>query len=67
MSEATSEYEGYWYLHQNGQRIFKPKAIVDPMGTAEYFNSPFVKHFWRGDHSDNRTPEEKKNTQGATK
>lgn len=36
----------YFYEHTNGEIIQKPDIVVDPIGPAEYFNSPFVKRWW---------------------
>jgi len=58
--------EGYWYLHTNGERFFKPAVVVDSIGAFDYFNSPFVKKFWRGTRDDNRSPEEKLSTVGKS-
>lgn len=49
---------GYWYEHTNGTRIWKPAAVVDFGGAEAYFDSPFVKRWWRGTRDDSRTPEE---------
>lgn len=35
--------DGFYYLHTNGDLIFKPAIAVD---SSEYFNSPFVKRVW---------------------
>jgi len=37
--------DGYYYLHTNGQIIWKPAVVkeYDP----EYFESPFVVKYWR--------------------
>jgi len=37
----------YFYLHQNGSVIMKPGTVVDSIGELEYFNSPFVKRYWK--------------------
>lgn len=51
---------GYWYLHTNGERIYKPAIVVESGGGArEYFSGPFVKKYWMGPRGDDRTPEEK--------
>lgn len=52
---------GYWYLHSNGERIFKSSIVVDSVGAWVYFDSPFVVKYWGGYEDDNRTPEEKEN------
>lgn len=36
---------GYYYLHTNGDLIWKPEIVVDT--DPQYFDSPFVKHVWR--------------------
>ncbi|GAB5503453.1 hypothetical protein [Pyruvatibacter sp.] len=38
---------GYYYLHENGEVIFKSTFVVeqDPLGPHGYFDSPFV-HDW---------------------
>ncbi len=41
---------GYYYLHTNGNLIFKPVSVVDY--DPCYFDSPFVKKFWRLDFTD---------------
>lgn len=53
---------GYWYLHENGERIYKPAVVVQSVGARDYFDSPFVKKYWMGSRDDNRTPEEKRST-----
>ena len=35
---------GYYYLHTNGQIIWKPKIVVDM--DPEYFDSPMVIKYW---------------------
>ncbi len=40
----------YYYLHENGDLIGKNPAVVD--ADPEYFNSPFVKRFWKIDLDD---------------
>lgn len=56
---APPNEPGYWYLHTNGSRIFKPKAVVDWVGGSNYFSGPFCVRWWPGTRDDNRTPEEK--------
>ena len=43
-TDKTEGVHNYYYLHENGQVIWKPSVVVqmDP----EYFNSPFVKRVW---------------------
>ena len=36
--------KGYYYLHTNGDLIWKPAIVVD--SEPEYFKSPFVKCYW---------------------
>jgi len=36
--------KGYYYLHTDGNLIFKPAAVLD--GDPEYFNSDFVRRVW---------------------
>ena len=36
--------DGYYYLHTNGDLIYKPAAAVET--DDEYFESPYVKHVW---------------------
>ncbi len=41
--------DGFYYLHTDGNLIFKPAIVVsDP----SYFDSPFVKKVWRLDTTD---------------
>ena len=40
---------GFYYLHSEGNLIFKPTIVADDPG---YFNSPFVKKVWRLDTND---------------
>jgi len=42
--------KGYYYLHTNGDLIFKPAIVFD--SDPEYFNSPFVKRYWAFDSED---------------
>ena len=41
---------GYYYLHTNGDLIYKPAIVVD--SDPQYFDSPFVKKLWAFDASD---------------
>jgi len=43
--------EWYYYLHTNGDLIGKNPVVV----TNDYFDSPFVKKFWRIDTTDRET------------
>jgi len=36
---------GYYYLHTNGQIIWKPFIVVE--SDPEYFNSPYVVKYWK--------------------
>ena len=36
--------KGYYYLHTNGDLIYKNAIVVD--SDPEYFDSPFVKKYW---------------------
>jgi hypothetical protein len=36
--------KGFYYLHTNGDLIFKPASVVEH--DSEYFSSPFVKKVW---------------------
>lgn len=36
---------GYYYLHTNGDLIYIVNIVVDM--DSEYFNSPFVKKYWK--------------------
>lgn len=47
--EPQISNDGYYYLHTNGNLIFKPAIVVDD---PEYFDSPFVKKVWRVDVKD---------------
>ena len=38
--------EGYYYLHTNGNVIFKSMLIVNETTEVEYFDSPFVVKYW---------------------
>lgn len=44
MDEAK---KGYYYLHTNGELIFKVAYVVDNLGATDYFDSPFVRRYWR--------------------
>lgn len=35
---------GYYYLHTNGELIYKPAVVVE--SDPQYFDSDFVKRFW---------------------
>ena len=36
---------GYYYLHTNGQILWKPKIVVEM--DLEYFDSPMVVKYWK--------------------
>jgi len=36
--------EGYYYLHVNGQILWKPSILVD--SDPNYFDSPYVVKYW---------------------
>jgi hypothetical protein len=36
---------GYFYLHVNGQLIWKPNIVVE--SDPQYFNSPLVVRYWK--------------------
>lgn len=39
---------GYYYEHENGTVHWKPYIVVDMGGgPEEYFDSPFVKRWWK--------------------
>ncbi len=38
--------EGYYYLHTNGQLLWKAPAVVNPLGADEFFDSPMVVKYW---------------------
>jgi len=43
----TNTKPGYYYLHTNGEVIYKPFIVVDMGGGPnDYFNSPFVVKWW---------------------
>lgn len=46
MSEDRHAMDGYWYLHENGELIWKNAYVVDSVGAADYFDSPFVRRWW---------------------
>ena len=37
--------KGYYYLHTNGQIIWKPFIIIE--NEPEYFNSPYIVNYWK--------------------
>ena len=37
---------GCYYLHVNGDLIWKPKAVFSGVTIEEYFDSPFVQEYW---------------------
>ena len=37
---------GIYYLHTNGDLIFKNKAVFTNTSVHEYMDSPFVKKYW---------------------
>lgn len=37
----------YYYLHINGQLIYKNAFSVDSIGASEYFEGGFVKKYWK--------------------
>lgn len=39
------EQAGFYYLHANGNLIFKPASVVNY--DSDYFSSPFVRKVWR--------------------
>ena len=41
---------GYYYLHINGQLIYKPAAVVET--DPNYFDSMFVRKWWKIDNED---------------
>lgn len=53
---------GYWYLHTNGSRIWKPIYVVGihSREVRNYFDSPFVVEYWQDWSDDNRTPQERR-------
>jgi len=38
--------EGYYYLHTNGNIIYKPPAVMIGTTESDYFDSPFVVRYW---------------------
>lgn len=42
--------DGYYYLHTNGDLIYKPASVMD--SDPSYFDSSFVKKVWALDLSD---------------
>ena len=44
---------GYYYLHTNGDLIYKPGIVMD--SDPDYFDSPFVRKVWSIDLSDRGT------------
>ena len=38
--------EGYYYLHINGQLVFKAPAVVNPLGAHDFFDSDMVVKYW---------------------
>lgn len=44
------EQSGFYYLHTDGNLIFKPASVVE--FDSHYFDSPFVKKVWRVDLKD---------------
>ena len=55
---AYPHESGYWYEHSNGSLIFKRWAVVNFVGPASYFDSPFVKSWWFGHRDDCRRPQD---------
>jgi len=47
-----AKVQGYYYLHENGDLIYKP---YDEGRVADFRESPFVKAFWPLDTSDRET------------
>ncbi len=45
--------KGYFYLHTNGDLIWKPAIVVD--SEPGYFDSPFVKRVWKIDTENRAT------------
>lgn len=42
------EFNMYYYLHVNGEVIYKPNVVVDMGGGPEmYFEGPFVQKWWK--------------------
>jgi hypothetical protein len=45
---VTVDRRDYLYRHTNGEVIRKPCVVVQMAGGPfEYFDSPFVRHWWR--------------------
>lgn len=44
LSDAGVKFDGYYYLHTNGDLIYKPAIVVE--SDPGYFDSPFVKETW---------------------
>lgn len=42
-----SSKSGYYYEHENGTIHWKPVFVVESIGPYEYFDSPFVKRWWK--------------------
>lgn len=42
--------DGYYYLHTNGEVIYKP--FIDLQQMDDFEQSPFVKRYWIADHKD---------------
>ena len=38
--------EGYYYLHTNGNVIYKSMVVMNGTTAVEYFDSPFVVKYW---------------------
>lgn len=48
ITDGNYSEPGYYYEHVNGGVIWKPLWIVDMGGGPQvYFDSPFVKRWWR--------------------
>ena len=45
--------KGYYYLHINGDLIWKPATVVD--SDPGYFDSPFIKKVWELDTENRQT------------
>lgn len=43
----TYKPDDYFYLHVDGQLIYKPAMVVDWEGPYCYFVGPYVKRWWR--------------------
>lgn len=42
---------GYYYLHENSQIIWRPYSVVDAAGGPEkYFFGPYVVRWWKVDN-----------------